>query len=188
VVILEFSSLRESLETTKNLFVRARARQFHRGLFKPEMNFMDNRPTHTPITRSRHARVSRPPRGHSVAAATGDFVDFSCGLSDTEQFTHSSAATLDGDDVSPQLAMNARSAVDPKCTNEGEMIMTNTTAVKDFVCGMDVDTTTAAGRSEYKGQAYYFCGSKCKEKFDLSPEQYLGKSAGTPKSGQSCCS
>ena len=66
--------------------------------------------------------------------------------------------------------------------------MTNTTAVKDFVCGMDVDTTTAAGRSEYKGQSYYFCGSKCKEKFDLSPEQYLGKSTGTSKSGHGCCS
>ena len=61
--------------------------------------------------------------------------------------------------------------------------MKNTTAVKDLVCGMDVDTATAAGRTEYKGQTYYFCGSKCKEKFDLNPEQYVGKSAGTPKSG-----
>jgi hypothetical protein len=26
------------------------------------------------------------------------------------------------------------------------------------------------------------------EKFDLNPEQYLGKSAGTPKSGHGCCS
>ena len=34
----------------------------------------------------------------------------------------------------------------------------------------------------------YFCGSKCKEKFDLNPEQYLGKSAGTAKSGHGCCS
>jgi Cu+-exporting ATPase len=49
--------------------------------------------------------------------------------------------------------------------------MTNTTAVKDPVCGMDVETATAAARTEYKGQTYYFCGSMCKEKFDLSPEQ-----------------
>jgi len=66
--------------------------------------------------------------------------------------------------------------------------MTNLTAVKDPVCGMDVEKATAAGRSEYKGEEYYFCGPKCKEKFDLSPEQYLGKSAATAKSGHGCCS
>ena len=72
-------------------------------------------------------------------------------------------------------------------TNKGDIVMKNTTAVKDLVCGMDVAADTAAGRTEYKGQTYYFCGSKCKEKFDLNPEQYLGKSAGTPKSGHGCC-
>ncbi len=59
--------------------------------------------------------------------------------------------------------------------------MKNTTAVKDPVCGMDVDAATAAGRTEHEGQTYYFCGSKCKEKFDRNPEQYFGKPAGTPE-------
>jgi Cu+-exporting ATPase len=67
------------------------------------------------------------------------------------------------------------------------MVMKNTTAVKDLVCGMDVESATAAGRTDYKGQTYYFCGSKCKEKFDHAPEQFLTKSAGTPKSGHGCC-
>ena len=66
--------------------------------------------------------------------------------------------------------------------------MKSTTTVKDPVCGMDIETVTAAGRTEHQGQTYYFCGSKCKEKFDLNPEQYGGKYAGTPKSGQGCCS
>jgi YHS domain-containing protein len=65
--------------------------------------------------------------------------------------------------------------------------MKNATIVKDLVCGMDVDPATAAGRTEYKGQAYYFCGSRCKEKFELTPEEFLGKSAGTPKTGHGCC-
>ena len=65
--------------------------------------------------------------------------------------------------------------------------MTSTTAVKDPVCGMDIETATAAGKTEFKGETYYFCGSKCKEKFDLKPEQYTGKAAGAPKSGDSCC-
>jgi len=53
---------------------------------------------------------------------------------------------------------------------------------------MDVDAATAAGRTEHKGQSYYFCGSKWKEKFDANPEQYLGKSEGTPNIGHGCCS
>jgi Cu+-exporting ATPase len=67
------------------------------------------------------------------------------------------------------------------------MRMKNTTALKDPVCGMNIEAATAAGRTEYKGQTYYFCGAKCKEKFDHSAEQYLSKSAEAPKSG-GCCS
>lgn len=67
------------------------------------------------------------------------------------------------------------------------MTMTTTTAVKDLVCGMDVEPATAAARSEYQGETYYFCGAACKEKFDLNPAQYVGTSADTPKSG-GCCS
>ena len=66
--------------------------------------------------------------------------------------------------------------------------MTNTVAVKDPVCGMDIETDTAAGRTEYKGQTYYFCGSTCKEKFVLNPAPSLGKSAGAQKGGHGCSS
>ena len=68
------------------------------------------------------------------------------------------------------------------------MKMKSTTAVKDPVCGMDIETATAVDRTDHKGETYYFCGSTCKEKFDLSPEQYLGKSVGTAKGGHGCCS
>jgi len=66
--------------------------------------------------------------------------------------------------------------------------MNTTTAVKDPVCGRDVEAATAAGRTEHKGQTYYFCGSSCKGEFDLNPEQYLNRSVGTPKIGHGCCS
>ena len=49
--------------------------------------------------------------------------------------------------------------------------------VKDLVCGMDVDPKTAAGKSEYKGQTYYFCSAGCKKAFDKEPEKYVGKAA-----------
>jgi Cu+-exporting ATPase len=71
----------------------------------------------------------------------------------------------------------------------GDRITKNatTTAVKDPVCGMDVDVATAAGRTEYQGQEYFFCATTCKEKFDAHPNQYAGASAKASKSG-ACCS
>jgi Cu+-exporting ATPase len=65
--------------------------------------------------------------------------------------------------------------------------MSSTTVVKDPVCGMDVETASAAGHTEHDGQTYYFCGSNCKEKFDHNPAQYLGKSAAKSKCGHGCC-
>jgi Cu+-exporting ATPase len=47
--------------------------------------------------------------------------------------------------------------------------------VKDPVCGMMIDEKTAAGKSEYQGQTYYFCVAICKTKFDQDPGRYLGK-------------
>ncbi len=46
---------------------------------------------------------------------------------------------------------------------------------KDPVCGMQVDEKTAAGKSTYGGQTYYFCNPMCKQKFDKNPQQYIGK-------------
>ena len=63
--------------------------------------------------------------------------------------------------------------------------MSSTTVVKDPVCGMEVETANAAGHTEHAGQTYYFCCSKCKEKFENNPAQYLDKQAVKPKSG--CC-
>jgi len=48
---------------------------------------------------------------------------------------------------------------------------------KDPVCGMDVDPKTAAGKSEYQGQTYYFCSPGCKKAFDKEPARYVGKPA-----------
>ncbi|MGB7070647.1 MAG: YHS domain-containing protein [Pyrinomonadaceae bacterium] len=43
---------------------------------------------------------------------------------------------------------------------------------KDPVCGMQVEESEAAGRSEHEGRTYYFCSQGCKEKFDADPEAY----------------
>ena len=48
--------------------------------------------------------------------------------------------------------------------------------VTDPVCGMKVDSKNPkGGASHFNGTAFSFCSSKCKEKFDLHPEQYAIK-------------
>lgn len=66
--------------------------------------------------------------------------------------------------VTPWL--KSRAAERPQATKE-------TVMVKDLVCGMTIDSATAAGKSEYNGQTYYFCAPSCKKSFDEDPEKYL---------------
>jgi Cu+-exporting ATPase len=44
----------------------------------------------------------------------------------------------------------------------------------DPVCGMEVDTQSAAATYEYQGQTYYFCAPGCKAAFEKDPQKYLG--------------
>lgn len=46
------------------------------------------------------------------------------------------------------------------------------TMVKDSVCGMEINPATAAGKSEFAGETFYFCSNDCKEKFDAEPLCY----------------
>jgi P-type Cu+ transporter len=44
---------------------------------------------------------------------------------------------------------------------------------------MEVDAGSAAGRSSYAGQTYYFCSSSCHSKFNAHPEKFVeGENAG----------
>lgn len=50
---------------------------------------------------------------------------------------------------------------------------------KCVTCGMEVDEKQAAGRTDYKGETYYFCSTNCKVAFDKNPQGFADK----PKSG-----
>lgn len=43
----------------------------------------------------------------------------------------------------------------------------------DPVCGMTVQPATAAGSYEYGGKKYYFCATRCLDKFRAEPDYYL---------------
>lgn len=42
----------------------------------------------------------------------------------------------------------------------------------DIVCGMTVDTETAAS-AEYQGKTYYFCCDGCKGAFEKAADYYI---------------
>lgn len=44
--------------------------------------------------------------------------------------------------------------------------------VTDPVCGMTIDSETAAATEVWQGQTYYFCSQSCQEKFRKAPERY----------------
>jgi Cu+-exporting ATPase len=46
--------------------------------------------------------------------------------------------------------------------------------VKDPVCGMMIDSSSAAASSEHGGMTHYFCSAACKQKFDANPSAYAG--------------
>jgi len=43
----------------------------------------------------------------------------------------------------------------------------------DPVCGMSVNPDSAAGSSRYGGKTYYFCSTRCKQRFDQSPASFI---------------
>ncbi|MEA2818179.1 MAG: P-type Cu+ transporter [Bradyrhizobium sp.] len=50
----------------------------------------------------------------------------------------------------------------------------------DPVCGMRVDPQTAKHRLAYKGQGYFFCSGRCRERFAAEPDKFLQPKAAEP--------
>ena len=57
------------------------------------------------------------------------------------------------------------------------------TLVRDVVCNMNVDPSTARATAEYEGKKYYFCCAGCAAKFNADPKKYLTSAAPLPDSG-----
>ncbi|MBU1307800.1 MAG: heavy metal translocating P-type ATPase [Alphaproteobacteria bacterium] len=54
--------------------------------------------------------------------------------------------------------------------------------VRDPVCGMTVDPTSAKFSTEHDGKTVFFCSAKCRDKFISDPGAYAEAEAGTNKS------
>jgi YHS domain-containing protein len=59
--------------------------------------------------------------------------------------------------------------------------MESNSVLKDPVCGMTV-TDKSFHHLEHQGQAYFFCGNKCKSRFAARVDHYSGQSSAQPHS------
>lgn len=77
----------------------------------------------------------------------------------------------------PELALSPQPASSPKPTTRNPLPMMQPAPALpgaiDPVCGMTVQSATAAGFSEYQGKTYYFCATSCLAKFRADPIYYL---------------
>ncbi len=54
-------------------------------------------------------------------------------------------------------------------------LLTASNSANDPVCGMTVVPSKAKGTSDYQKKQYYFCSTKCKQRFDANPQEFLNK-------------
>ncbi|MEE4464238.1 YHS domain-containing protein, partial [Azotobacter chroococcum] len=52
-------------------------------------------------------------------------------------------------------------------------VVTGRSPAVDPVCGMPVEETSAAPRTTYEGQPYFFCSPHCLELFEAAPGRYV---------------
>ena len=48
-------------------------------------------------------------------------------------------------------------------------------AVKDPVCGREIEPATAYSKTEYDNEMFYFCSKHCSEEFNKNPKKYTSK-------------
>lgn len=76
----------------------------------------------------------------------------------------------------PDEHLHAHEHSHPETESADSAAMVDSSKLKDPVCGMNV-TDQSLHRSVHMSRTFYFCGPKCKAKFDASPMQYMGKQA-----------
>ncbi len=59
-------------------------------------------------------------------------------------------------------------------------------AVTDPVCGMSIDPSSAFAKEEQESRTYWFCSSRCLEKFRAEPSKYVGHSPSTSSGKYTC--
>ncbi|SEJ48453.1 Cu+-exporting ATPase [Frateuria terrea] len=80
--------------------------------------------------------------------------------------------------ASPRDYLEAPSAPGPSSCCHGHaapLASVGAHTARDPVCGMDVDPHAARHRAEHAGRTWYFCSARCRERFVVAPEDFLGE-------------
>jgi membrane fusion protein, copper/silver efflux system len=123
------------------------------------------------LGRRRTVYVSTPdgrfePRAVETGWRLGERVQITRGLEPGEHIVVSGNFLVDSESRMRLVAMSAASAAD------------GATAVKDPVCGMDVDPKAANTlKIKLGGKTYYFCSEKCRNDFQANPAKYVHEMA-----------
>ena len=73
--------------------------------------------------------------------------------------------------LNPDRYLNAKLRINTEAT-EPTMEVTEPIEIKDPICGMTVDPSTAAATRRHDGRNYFFCREGCATTFDADPERY----------------
>ncbi len=108
------------------------------------------------------------PRQVETGWRLGDRVEITKGLMPGEQIVISGNFLIDSESRMKMAAAGMYGKTDGQ-------------AVKDPVCGMEVDPKNSKGAGlflEHGGKTYYFCMTECKQQFIKNPGSYVEKRAG----------
>jgi membrane fusion protein, copper/silver efflux system len=105
------------------------------------------------------------PRLVQTGCRLGDRVEITRGLEPGERFVTSGNFLIDSESRMKLATLVASSTAE------------NVTALKDPVCGMDVDPNAPrAIRMQHGAKIHYFCSDKCKKDFEANPGKYVSQS------------
>lgn len=134
----------------------------------------------------RMSENSKDTRGHSHAHVKPE-IDPVCGMSvdparaagqydyKGKTYYFCAVSCLERFKTDPERALNKKLNLItmPASRKPLPMMQPVTQGEIDPVCGMTVQPATAAGSYEYRGKTYYFCATRCLEKFRADPDYYL---------------
>ncbi len=97
---------------------------------------------------------------------------FCCGGC-AQKFQRDPAKYLAAPATSKNAPVSTPAAISAKAASAVLPILTEAPKEKDPVCGMVVDPKKPAGKIEHAGKTYYFCSTRCQERFAKEPEKFL---------------
>jgi membrane fusion protein, copper/silver efflux system len=114
------------------------------------------------------------PREVIAGSRFGDRVHIVKGIDEGDSVVVSGLFLLDSES---RLQLSASRAAGMPAPASSSASVTTAAKTIDPVCGMEVDPSSAAYRSEYQGATWYFCSRECKTKFDAAPAKYAPRKA-----------